>query len=226
MIFLHEVVDGTLAVVGFDEGGIKLEAFLGVLQPVVPLHELDVSGASIRVDGLAIRISAESLCVNLDCPRVVALLVKLIAFFAEFLSLDRVYHFLLLVLPLELFGLLELVLHRHIAVLQERALVKIDGLIILLLSEVSSGLPGKSLPKLDVVIVSLGRLLDCLVALFDALVILLHLIEASRSVRVVSELGLIYSNGLPVEFESLLEVLGLVSLIALGLLGLSQLLIR
>jgi len=80
-------VAGTHSNIRFDEGWVKFEAFLAVVECEVELLELDPDGAAVRVNGDALRVALQPLFVLLEGFLEQTLLEEFIALDLESFSL-------------------------------------------------------------------------------------------------------------------------------------------
>jgi len=72
VVFFHEVMAGSLLAVSFDESRVEIDTFLSVFESFNRGHELDKSGASVRVKSYILGVTFQSFFELLNSSRIVS----------------------------------------------------------------------------------------------------------------------------------------------------------
>ena len=145
MVLFHEVMAGRFPRVSLHEFGVNLNALVSVLQSRVELHQLNVSGASVRVDRNCLGVSAKTFVILFESLGIFSLLEELITLLSVLLSNHWVDVGKSICVLFGFLGFLKSHLDAVILILEKSLLISIDTLLVLLLLEKSIGFPGKSL---------------------------------------------------------------------------------
>ena len=202
-----------------DELVVKLNRLLSVLEGTNRLHELDVGKSPVTVNELIVGISFYSLIEFFNGTWEVASLEKFVTLLFVLLGHFWVDIGLRVTDVLLLLNLLHGLLNVEVVELEQSLTVDSKRVLQLALLKESICLASKRLTKLLVVIVALLGYLDCLIALFEHIVVLTHLKVDGSEVGVERHFLRVELDSFRVELDSVWEILGFVGSVTFELLG-------
>lgn len=217
MVLFTEMVAITLSQIRLNKLWIKFNALLRVLQCLIHDHELDVGGASVRVNCDRFWITAQAFVVFFDSTREIALLKQLITLLSMLLRLLWIEVSFRLGILFRLLCLLEGHLDYMALVFQQCFLICINTLVIHFQLQLRISLPSKRLRHLDVIVSLALDGLDAVVAPLNTLLEIFHLEIHCSLVRVVGQFFWVLVDSLLIQLDRILKIFLLVKFITLSL---------
>ena len=206
--------------VSFHKGGVDFEAFVGIFETHVEVHELHPSQTSVGVYCFSLRVSLKSFVKLFESSWEVPSFEEFVSFLSMLLSdlrVDIVFRSLVL---LDFLSCNKGHLDAMVLIFQESLLVHADSFIDQAHLDLSVSFTVHGFGEFNVIVATAAlSLSDGGVTSFDTFVILLHLEEAGGLVGVETQLLGAPVDGLLVVLESLNELFLFVELITLGLDG-------